>query len=396
MSQYQNRLNRKSKLEGRVQWGAPAHVKKKCWPGIILALMTLPLRPQQSDPPAGASGQSAAPAAPPTVLMHRSPEDRDRASRVAHHIILNVVVTDASGKPVAGLQQKDFTLFDNHQPQQIVSFHGVEGRTAKPPVHIIFMLDILNNSFQDIARQVRAVEKYLDQNREQLSFPVSIAVLTEHGINLGQPSRDGKALIGQLKKVHMPLATIGSPEGSNAGRFHLSVQSLTKLVAEQEDVPGRVLLIWMGPGWPMLSDGPYPGTPMDKRNFFAEVLNLSTGFLDAQMTMDTISSPNPMHENGRPRNYYKPFLTGVQRADQADPGNLALPVLAYQSGGKVFAVDKDLAGDIASCVADLESYYVLSFDSPHASQDIEYRALQITIDKAGLSLRTNAFYYAQP
>ena len=36
MSQYQNRLNRKSRR-----------------PGIILALMTLPLRPQQSDPPAG-------------------------------------------------------------------------------------------------------------------------------------------------------------------------------------------------------------------------------------------------------------------------------------------------------------------------------------------------------
>jgi VWFA-related protein len=371
-------------------------VRSQCWSGIILALMTLPLRPQQPDPSGGASGQSAPAARPPTVLLRRSPEDRERASRAARHIILDVVVTDASGKPVAGLQQKDFALLDNHQPQQILSFHGVEGRMAKPPVHIIFMLDILNNSFQDIAGQLRGVEKYLEQNREQLSFPVSIAVLTEAGIDLGQPSRDGKALISQLKKVHVPLATIGSPEGSNARRFHLSVQSLTRLVTKEEDVPGRVLLIWMGPGWPLLSDGPYPGTPMDKRNFFAEVLHLSAGFLDAQMTVDTISSPNLMRENGRPRNYYKPFLKGVQRADQADPGDLALPVLAYQSGGKIFEADKDLAGDIANCIADLELYYVLSFDSPHASQDIEYRALQITVDKAGLSPRTNAFYYAQP
>jgi VWFA-related protein len=324
------------------------------------------------------------------------PEDRDRASRVARHIILNVVVTDGSGKPVSGLQEKDFTLLDNHQPQRIVSFQGVEGRTAKPPVHVILMLDILNNSFQDVAYQLRAVDKYLDQNREQLSFAVSIAVLTEAGIDLGQPSRDVNALIGQLKKVHVPFATIGSPEGSNARRFHLSVQSLTKLVTDQEDVPGRVILIWMGPGWPLLSDGPYPGTPMDRRNFFAEIVNLSAGFLDAQMTMDTISSPNLMRENGRPRNYYKPFLKGVRRADQADPGDLALPVLAYQSGGKVFEDDKDLAGDITRCIADLESYYVLSFDSPHASQDIEYRTLQITVDKAGLSPRTNASYYAQP
>ena len=50
---------------------------------------------------------------------------------MARHVILNVVVTDASGKPVSGLQEKEFTLFDNHQRQQIVSFQGVEGRTAK-------------------------------------------------------------------------------------------------------------------------------------------------------------------------------------------------------------------------------------------------------------------------
>ena len=373
-------------------------MKKKCWPGLLLALMTLPLRPQQSDPPVGTSGQSTEPAAaPPPVLTRRSPEDRDRASRAAHRIILNVVVTDASGKPVSGLQEKDFTLLDNQQPRPIVSFQAVEGRTAKPPAHVIFMLDILNNSFQNVAYELRAVEKYLDQNQEQLNLPVSIVVLTEAGIDLGQPSRDGNALIGQLKKVHMPVETIGSPLGvPNARRFHLSVQSLSKLVTDQEDVPGRVILIWMGPGWPLLSDGPYPGSSTDKGNFFGEILNLSSGFLDAQMTMDAISAPNLMRENGRPRDYYKPFLKGVKRADQADPGNLALPVLAYQSGGQIFEDDKDLVGNIARCVADLESYYVLSFDSPHAAQDIEYRALQITVDKPGLYPRTNASYYAQP
>jgi len=361
---------------------------------MLLALMTLPLWPQQSDSPVGTSVQSTVP--PPSGLMRRSAEDRDRASREAHHIILNVVVTDASGNPVSGLQERDFTLLDNQQPQQIVSFHAVEGRTAKPPVHVIFLIDILNNSFQNVAYELRAVEKYLDRNREQLSFPVSIAVLTEAGIGLGQPSRDSNALVGQLKKIRMPIATLGSPEGSNTRQFHLSVQSLTKLVTDQEDVPGRVLLIWMGPGWPPLSDGPYPGTPMDKRNFFAAILNLSAGFREAQMTMDAISSQKLLRENGRPRDDYKHFFKGVQKADQADPGNLALPVLAYQSGGQIFEDDKDLVGDIDRCIADLESYYVLSFDSPHAAQDIEYRALQITVDKPGLSPRTNGSYYAQP
>jgi VWFA-related protein len=372
-------------------------MKEKCYFAILLALMTLPLRPQQSDPPVGTSEQSPAAIAPPAVLIRRSPEDREGASRVARHIILNIVVTDASGKPVSGLQEKDFTLLDNQLPQQIVSFQAVEGRTTKSPVHVIFVLDILNSSFQDVAYELRAVEKYLGQKTGQLSFPVSIAVLTDAGMNLGQPARDGNALIGQLKKVRMPLATMGSLEGPNARRFHQSIQSLTKLVGDQEDVPGRVILIWMGPGWPPLSEwGPYPGMPTDKRNFFAAILNLTTGFREAQMTMDAISSSNLLRENARARDYYKLSRQGVKRVDQADPGNLALPVLAYQSGGQVFEDDKDLVGDIARCIADLESYYVLSFDSPHAAQDIEYRALQITVDKPGLTARTNAFYYTQP
>jgi hypothetical protein len=141
------------------------------------------------------------------------------------------------------------------------------------------------NSFQNVAYQLKGVERYLGQNRGQLSFPVSTAVLTDAGIDLGQPSRDGNALHAQLKKVRMPLATIGSLEGANARQFHLSVQSLTQLVTDQEDVPGRVVLIWMGAGWPPLSEGgPYPGTPMNKRNFFAAILNLSNGFLEAQTT----------------------------------------------------------------------------------------------------------------
>ena len=372
-------------------------MNRSCWTYVLLALMSLPVRAQQSDSPVADPGQSTAPANDSSkVLMRRSPGDRDRASRVARHIVLNVVVTDASGKPVSGLQAKDFSLLDNQKPQQIASFQAAEGRIAKPPVRVIFVLDTLNNSFQNAAYEVGVVEKYLSQSREQLSFPISIAVLTEAGIDVGQPSTDGNALVSQLKKVHMPFATMGSLEGSNARRFHVSLQSLTKLVTDEEDVPGRVLLIWMGPGWPLLSDGPYPGTPNDRRNFFAAVLNLCTGFLDSQVTMDAISSPNLMRGYGQRRDDYKLFLKGVQRADQTEPGDLALPVLAYQSGGQIFGDDKDLVTDFARCIADLNSYYVLSFDSPQAARDVEYHALQIVLAEPRLNARMNASYYARP
>ena len=61
-------------------------------------------------------------------------------------IRLDVVVTDKSGNPVAGLKQQDFTLLDNGQPGKIVSFQAFDGVTARPDpaVEVIVVIDELD------------------------------------------------------------------------------------------------------------------------------------------------------------------------------------------------------------------------------------------------------------
>jgi hypothetical protein len=59
--------------------------------------------------------------------------------------------------------------------------------------------------------------------------------------------------------------------------------------------------------------------------------------------------------------------------DIADPSgvsaaSLALQALAYQSGGIVLSSTKDVAGQIARCVSDSDSSYVLAFDSAPAAK----------------------------
>src|SRR5277367_39361 len=74
-------------------------------------------------------------------------------SSVNRSITLDVVVTDKSGKPVPGLQQQDFTLLDNKQPQKILSFTAVDGgaATADPPVAVILLVDEVNASFSNVS-----------------------------------------------------------------------------------------------------------------------------------------------------------------------------------------------------------------------------------------------------
>jgi hypothetical protein len=47
--------------------------------------------------------------------------------------MLDVLVTDISGRPVAGLEQKDFTLLDNKKPRPILSFRAVDGVLGAGP-----------------------------------------------------------------------------------------------------------------------------------------------------------------------------------------------------------------------------------------------------------------------
>jgi VWFA-related protein len=358
------------------------------------------------------------------ALIPRSAETRARIHQAEHRVILNVFVVDASGNPVIGLREEDFTLLDNQRPQKIATFRATTGDTALAPAHVLLMLDSVNNSHGATAYARRELEKFLGQNQGRLAYPVSIVQLTHFGIRAGQSSRDGNALISELKAlpnefhVKMPdQGPIQTPTNMDrrldpsrafilrpstapldlTQRYALSIPAVAGLASDQEDIAGRAILIWIGPGWPLLSGPEFlPDTPALKKNVFDYIVVLSTMLRQAQVTVDSVYSPKMLRDEGLHEDYYQAFLNGVATADQASSGNLALPVLAYQSGGQVLEESTDLAADIDKCIADAKSYYVLSFDSAPAVNADEYHSLQVKVNKPGLTVRTNTAYYAQP
>jgi hypothetical protein len=90
------------------------------------------------------------------------------------------------------------------------------------------------------------------------------------------------------------------------------------------------------------------------------------------------------------------YTGAVKNARQVQIGNLALQVLAVQSGGRVLNSSNDVAGEIATSVADANSFYVLTFDGLPGDGPNEYHAIDVKIDKPGLAARTRAGYYTQP
>jgi VWFA-related protein len=309
---------------------------------------------------------------------------------------LDVVVAAKSGAPVGDLQQQDFTILDNKAPQTITSFKVVTGREA--PVEIVLVIDAVNDTAQNLGYERIQIDKFLQADGGNLAYPVAIEVFTDKGIqNLASFSSDGNALSAALQKDDVGLRDIGRSTGywGATERLQLSLTALGQLVAGEAPRPGRKLILWISPGWPLLNG---PNVQMDSKEqqqLFSSIVGISTDLLRARITLDSID-PLGAGESPLRASDYEMFLKGVSKPGQAQVGNLALQVLATESGGLALNSGNDIDRFLEECVSDSAPYYEISFQPAAPERPDEYHHLEIKIDKPGLSARTREGYYAQP
>lgn len=339
----------------------------------------------------------AQPAPVPSVAAPQSPGISASTHTVSEgRIHLDVVVTDQADKPVSGLTSKDFTLLDNNQPAKIVSFKAVEPATSNSgqPVEVILLLDALNSTSRQAAEAQKALVQFLRQGGGRLAQPVSIYRLSDAGLSVTpELSTDGNALaaaISQKKGMRMlservetfnPIADMAFQ--NQLYRVSTSLNALGSIAIDERRKPGRKILIWIGSGW-----------PVGKLDFslFGEIVDFSTQLREARITLDQVSSWPPIDRNF----HYTSYLAGVKSGTQSVAGDLALEVLAAQTGGRVSNSGADLSTQIAECIAAAGIYYALSFDPPRTSTIDEYHDLKVALGKPGLAARTNTGYYNQP
>jgi VWFA-related protein len=311
-------------------------------------------------------------------------------------IYLDVVVSPKSGPPVSDLQRQEFTLLDNKSPQTITSFEAVTGREAS--VQVVLVIDAVNTDVQNIGYQRIQIDKFLRSEGGHLAYPLAIAVFTDKGIQtVADFSSDGNALSAALDSDNIGLRFINRSAGfyGAAERLQLSLQALHQLAAATVPRPTRKVVLWVSPGWPLLSGPRVELDSKQQQEVFADVVGFSTQLRQARITLDSVN-PLGAGESVFRGSYYEEFLNGVSKPSQVNAGNLALPVLALQSGGRVFDFNNDLTGLLQQCVSDIAPYYEISFDPAPAERPNEYHHLEVKVDKPGLTARTRQSYYSQP
>jgi VWFA-related protein len=311
-------------------------------------------------------------------------------------IVLDVVVTPKSGQPVSGLQQQDFTVLDNKVPQTLTSFQAVDGRQAQ--VEVILVVDAVNTGYQSVAYERGEIDKFLRADQGSLAHPTALAVLTDTGTQTQDAfSSDGNALSASLDQYTVGLRDIRRDTGfyGAAQRFQLSLQGLHELAAREASRPGRKIVIWVSPGWPLLSG---PNVELDtkqQQQLFGYIVSLSRQLQQAKITLYSVD-PLGTADTGIRTFYWKTFTKGVSKPSEVHAGDLGLEVLATQSGGLALSSNNDVTAELQKCVADAGSYYELSFNPPPGGQPNEFHHLEIRVAKPGLTGRTRQGYYSQP
>jgi VWFA-related protein len=310
-------------------------------------------------------------------------------------IALDVVAAPKSGRPVANLQQQDFTVLDNKAPQAITSFKAVTGREAK--LEVIVVIDAVNADPQVISVARGEIDKFLRVEGGHLTYPTTIAIVTDKGIQmLDNFSTDGNALSSALDKDEVGLRDITRSAGFYGAteRLQYSLGGLTQLVTNEAARPGRKIMVWISPGWPLLSG---PNTTLDSKQqqeIFGNVVSVSTQLRQGRVTLYSISPLGAGESVGRAE-YYQDFLKGVSKPSEVSVGNLGLQVLAVQSGGKAIDNTNDVAGALQNCLADSVPYYEIGFNAPGSSKPNEYHQIEVKVAKGGLTARTWQGYYSQ-
>jgi VWFA-related protein len=361
------------------------------------------------------------------TLKTRTKEQREREYIASHRITLNVQVADHGGKLVPDLAAADFALFDNNQPRKLSAFHLIDGQFMTDATEILILLDAVNSTSQQLQTEREAIFKYLAQSHGPLPYPTAFVLWFNGHLKSTAPTTDrnqlGRSFVSLTKGVHSnacsaahepagsvalasasadpPATAPGSDGDKDSGvaqclqvHFKDSVSALDGIAQQQKTVGGRTILIWVGPSWPLLSDQESQRlTPREQAGLSDEVVDLHHHLRDAQVTIDVVTAGGGTPEKDL-AGMAQP--AGSSARNSGGLASLALPILARQSGGRVFTASSSLLDDLASCIHDADGYYAITFDAMTALTPHEFHRLEVRINRPNIEVRTLSVYYAEP
>jgi VWFA-related protein len=271
-----------------------------------------------------------------------------------------------------------------------------------PPVKIILFIDEVNTSFTRLASERIELEKFLQENGGKMTHPLAMYFFSETGLEKQNDfTTDGKALQALFDKHVTALRTDQRSQGfyGDQQKFQRSLNALNSIAGSEVNEPGRKIMIWISPGWPILAGANVTISANDQKALFTSIVAVSTALRQARMTVDMVDPLGARDQKDVQQqgvNYYEEFLKPVTDPKSVEAGHLALQVIATQSGGLVLNINNDIVGELNRCIADADAYYTLTLDMASGDKPDTYHAIDVKVDVPKVTARTRRGYYAKP
>jgi len=373
---------------------------------------------QVASPPSAAAPAPLRDAAPAT-----SPKG-PALSVTVRLVVLDVVVTDAAGKPVDGLTAGDFQVFEDGKLQRIRSLEPPSTHTlpqatdaagtsavfdpAQPasfgrsPVTIL-VLDQLNTHFADSSFARRSLRDYLAGQPALLAQPTTLLSVGDNRFKLLQTfTRDRDALLHALAaaptEYAWTLEVNGKADHGPIERLNQSLSALEEIAQNYARIPGRKNLIWVGGGFPSLDPQAVDGGDMQEvKDTLQHVTNV---LLDTRVTfyaVDPTSLAPGMTEITDASQIAFAQAAGDSLTSNADPLNSGedFDKLGPLTGGRVVRGRNDIDRQIAASVDLGNTFYTISYTPSSTSEAAaQYRRIRVVCLRTGLTATTRSGYYS--
>ncbi len=393
----------------------------RTWIAATIAIASVAVIPASSQNPA--TQQTTAPAPqnpssdPSTPQLKRRDDQIMTIESTTRLVVLDVVVTDAKGHTVKGLQAKDFALTEDGAPQTISSVvehtsptpeaaAAEAARMKLPPNtfsnygqtndggYMVFLIDALDNQVQDQMRLRQAMLGYMKtvpygtkiaifqldtQMRMVQGFTTDPAVLLaavqskrdSPGFSpvLGNPAAAGAGTVARD-----PLAGVerGGGEMQNQMKRNRSIilkAGMEELGKYLSGFPGRKSLIWFTGDVPVWVPGGHVGGPA----FHDDFTDQTTFIDDMNKTTDVLRlgqiAVYPVDMRGL--TLHGGMTSAVQHGTLDD--------IADATGGKAFYNANGLTQAMAEVADDTSNYYTVSYSPSNKVFDGSYRRLSVTL-----------------
>jgi VWFA-related protein len=356
-------------------------------------------RPRRVNPPAVATPSPAATRpAEPRVTGGAIEVDEDDVVRVETQLVsVPAVVTDRTGRPLAGLKADNFLVFEDGRPQKLASF-----ATTEAPFEVALLLDTSGSTRSEVGLIRRAANAFVEALRPGDRVAILAFNTKQEGddrlaeVEVKAPLTDDRA------ELRAAIETVGS---SNGTPFYDGLERAARDIfgePPREELRGRRALVALTDGVDSTSESSFEDARerLKRAGLVAYFVQVNTeDFVEERLMQDCEDDGALRLSRAQLQRYRQVVAPGADAADFANFCRMGpfermhisrtlyrlareeMNRLAKESGGKTFPVAdlRDAQRAFRQVAEEIGTQYSLGYYSTNKARDGGYRAIRVQV-----------------